>query len=151
MGWALTALAIANRAKPTYRPSPTLSFVTYVDSASRELSTAGGPVVLHQIRYRSDGEAATVRWFDSDFAPVRLKALGIVCLYIDGKCVASTMKTSLTGAFEDGPGDLVWRGRLHTGWHRIAVEFDSNANWALPHADPGSYGADELIVEQARQ
>lgn len=149
-GWAVAAVAIARRPRATVAPSPITSRITYVENSRRELSTAAGPVVLHRMSYRSGGGAVTIRWFDSDFESLSRLKVGIVSLYIDGARVTSTIKSSVTGVYEDGQGDLAWRGDLTRGVHQLSIQFDSDADWGMPYTDPGWTGVDELIIDRAR-
>jgi hypothetical protein len=149
VAWTLTLIAVAARPQPSAPspPSPIVSQVTYVQGGRRELSTLRGPVTLHRLVYRSAGGIVTIRWYDSDLESLTPHRTAVVSLYIDGRPVGATIKTSTTGVYEDGQGDLVWRGVLSAGSHRIRVQFDSDAPWGVPYTGAGLFGIDALIID----
>lgn len=141
----IVALAGRPSSSPPALSTPITSQITYA-SAPRRLWAADHPFVLHRLGYRAPGGPVTIRWYDSDFESTGPRQVSIVWLSIDGRRVASTAKSALTGTFEDGQGDLVWRGQLARGPHIIRVVADDAAKWGFPYVDTGLHGTDELIV-----
>jgi hypothetical protein len=155
VGWGATIVAIATRPQSSGRRGPRLitGQISYDTSGQRRrVSPIQRAVVLHRLSYASQEGGVTIGWYDSDFESLMKHGIGLVSLLIDHKRVASTAKTSLTGTYEDGQGDLVWRGRVAAGQHTIEVEIEGTAPWGVPYTDPGRPGIDELIIDgRARQ
>jgi hypothetical protein len=139
---------------PLDHPSPSEpTFDAQVTSTrvKHRLTTASGPVVLHALTYDSPSGATTIRWYDSDFEPTRPRDSAVVSMFIDGIRVASAIKGSFSGIYDDGEGDLAWYGNLKRGRHRIVVQLErANQAWGVPYTDPGELGVDELIVRSDR-
>jgi hypothetical protein len=128
-----------------------VSSVLYVTSP-RRIDASHDLFLLHRVGYHSPGGQVSVHWYDSDFEPVHPNQYAIVSIYVDGERVASTVKGSQAGTYEDGEGDLVWHGALPRGHHVIEVKLDSaRLRWGLPYTDPGRVGSDGLaIMSQGR-
>jgi hypothetical protein len=155
--WLLIALAVLAVAccgfgvvNVIHQPRTPSSFdtqVTYV-AAKRRFSTNAGSAVLHSITYDAPGGLVAIKWYDGDFEPTKPHTQAVVSLYVDGARVASAIKGSLSGIYDDGPGTIDWYGRLPGGRHKIVVRLDRSAGeWGLPYTDPGLPGIDELVIE----
>jgi hypothetical protein len=149
VGWGLAIVAIVGRSRstPGIRASPIRSQITYVDTGRRRLSPGASALVLHHVVFEAASKPITIRWYDSDFEPVQQMQAALVGLYVDGTRVASTIKASLTGTYEDGPGYLVWRGTLRVGRHEIEVRLVSRASWGMPYTDPNRLATDSLTID----
>jgi hypothetical protein len=116
----------------------------------RRLTVDSGAIPLHSVTYASSGGRATIRWYDSDFEPTNLQRHGIASIHVDGARVASVTRGSSSGNFQDGPIDLVWRGRLGKGKHRVVVLFEQGLAVGIPYTDKPKIGVDNLIITEDR-
>jgi hypothetical protein len=142
--WYFATQTITSRQRLS---APSLEAQVTGTLVKRRLSATSNAVVLHAMTYDSHSGATTIRWYDSDFEPTRAQASAVVSLLIDGTRVASTIKSSLAGIYDDGQGDLAWYGNLSRGRHRIVVQLQrASEAWGLPYTDASRPGVDELIV-----
>jgi hypothetical protein len=140
------ALALLGRTTPDHRAVASSSYF----SELRRLTINNAAIPLHSVRYTSLGGRATIRWYDSNFEPTNAGGHSIASIHVDGARVASVTRGSSSGVFQDGPLDLVWRGRLGKGRHRVEVLFEQGSGAGIPYTDEPKIGVDNLIITEDR-
>jgi hypothetical protein len=121
----------------------------------RRLTVDSGAIPLHSVTYASSGGRATIRWYDSSFEPTNGRRHGIASIHVDGARVASVTRGSSSAeprlvSFQDGPIDLVWRGRLGEGEHRVEVLLEQGLAVGIPYTDEPKVGVDNLTITEDR-
>jgi hypothetical protein len=141
---ASIALATAIIGRPSAPGAALAGQFTYV-GAPRRLDAD----TIHHFSYDSPGGPTTIRWYDSDWEPTVALSYAVASIYIDGRPVASTVKTARLDTYEDGAGYLVWHGTLPAGEHSLSVVLAVSPHWGAPYTDPGKIGGDGLIIQSS--
>lgn len=143
--WVAAAVVVAGRPTAPAVPRPPIqSQITYSQTAQ---TVKPGTSILHAVTYKASGGPVVVRWYDSDLRPTSGRQIAVIGLMIDGTVVTSTVKATSGAAGEDSPGNLVWRGPLARGAHRVTVRLQSTGAWMVPYVDTGTLGIDEMVIE----
>jgi hypothetical protein len=84
------------------------------------------------------GGVATLLWTTGNLEPT-VKATGIhISLYLDGRRIATLLKGSTDGIWNDGPAVLRTMRPCARGRHVVEARIDSvTGSWGIPYADPG--------------
>lgn len=151
MGSLALLLAVFAGVLVASRPSRTrVAYAqTIVANVPRRLTAPSGDTVLHLISYHANGGVVRIDWYDSDFEPTAPRQTAAVALVVDGRTLATAVKRSFFGTYEDGPGWATWEGALSPGTHTIAaVLVRAHAPWGAPYVDAGFPGSDLLLVTE---
>jgi hypothetical protein len=155
--WVLAAVALCALAawcfatqtitSPRRLSAPSLEAQVTRTFVKRRSTTTSDLVVLHTMTYDSPSGATTIRWYDNDFEPTRARASAVVSRLIDGARVASTIKNSFAGIYDDEQGGscLVWKPKSRATPDRRPATARQPI-MGLPYTDPSRVGVDEPIV-----